>query len=228
MIVKRLYKKLRESAARRLSPVRSQADDLYNKYRDFTMIPQEKYADNLLLANQFRDVRGCLVECGVWRGGMIAGLSEMLPGRRVYLFDSFEGLPPAKEIDGIDAVAWQADKNSSTYYDNCRAEIQFAEMAVRKAGADAKIIKGWFNETLAKSDVTSIAVLRIDSDWYESTMECLVNFFPKVVTGGLIIIDDYYVWDGCSRAVHDYLSQHSLISRVRCTAKSVAYISKQD
>src|ERR1700691_2837846 len=70
------------------------------KYREFTMIPQIAYISNLLLCCDKAPKEGCIVEAGLWRGGMSAAMADTLPGRLHYLFDSFEGLPPAKEIDG--------------------------------------------------------------------------------------------------------------------------------
>jgi O-methyltransferase len=73
---------------------------------------------NLLIVDQRRHVKGCIIECGVWRGGMIAGIAEILGVEREYfLFDSFEGLPLATAVDGVRATAYQKDIQSPTYYD---------------------------------------------------------------------------------------------------------------
>jgi O-methyltransferase len=196
---------------------RLRAHTTYTKYRDFTMIPSGWYAANLLIAADLAPKHGCIIECGVWRGGMSAGLADTLPGRTHFLFDSFEGLPPAKvDVDGADAIAYQRDKNHPAYHDNCRAERSFAEKAMgRSAAGKFTLMQGWFNETLPEfAPPEPIAVLRLDGDWYESTMDCLNALYPHVVKGGLILIDDYYTWDGCARAIHDYLSTHKLTDRI--------------
>ena len=91
------------------------------------------YVANLCIVRALQSVPGCVVECGVWRGGMIAGIAEVLgPEREYILFDSFEGLPPAKEIDGEAALAWQSDKSSPLYHDNCAAEQKFAAEAMAR------------------------------------------------------------------------------------------------
>lgn len=204
---------------------------LYNTYKDYTMIPKESFLDNLDLALRYSNISGCVVECGVWRGGMSGALAELLGDKRkYYLFDSFEGLPPAKEIDGKKALQYQKDTDSPLYFDNCNAPIHYAEEAMKKSNVTKyKIIKGWFNKTLPKWSGEPIAILRLDSDWYESTTDCLENLYKYVRPGGLIIVDDYYNWDGCTRAVHDYLSKYKLsdrISRTNETKSAVCYIVK--
>lgn len=190
----------------------------YAKYREFTMVGENWFVDNLLVAADRAPKTGCIVECGVWRGGMSAALADTLPGRTHFLFDSFEGLPPAKaELDGAAAIAYQRDKNHPAYHDNCRAERGFAEkaMSISRAGR-YELVQGWFSETVPHFvPPEPIGLLRLDGDWYESTMECLTALYPKVMPGGLVLIDDYYTWDGCARAVHDYLSSHKLVSRLQ-------------
>jgi O-methyltransferase len=182
------------------------------------MISQSTYVNNLQLAELIRDVPGCVVECGVWRGGMIAGMGVVLgPKRDYFLFDSFEGLPPAREIDGKAAIEWQRNPNPPTYNDNCTASPEFAEQAMQRAGVSSfHLKKGWFDQTLPEFRPPSpIAILRLDADWYDSTMICLSHMFDLVAPGGLIVLDDYYTWDGCSRALHDFLSQRQAVERIR-------------
>ena len=202
---------------------------IFKKYAYFTMISRGLYKENLNLAQRVM-VEGDVVECGSWRGGMIAGIAEVLgKKRKYYLYDSFEGLPQAQAIDGASAIAWQKDTKSTLYFDNCTADINDANRAMERAGVQYECIKGWFNDTLPSNTVESIALLRLDGDWYDSTMICLKHFYPKVATGGLILIDDYPTWDGCSRAVHDYLSSIQSKSRIgRGSKNGVAFIIKND
>lgn len=191
---------------------------LYRKYNSFTMLSKRDFFDNLELVKKNKYLEGSLVECGVWRGGISAAMAEALGNNRTYyLFDSFEGLPPAKEIDGETAINWQKKTDAPNYYNNCAAEIEWATKAMKlSAATNYKIIKGWFCDTLPDFDKNeSIAILRLDGDWYDSTMECLTNLYPLVVQGGIILIDDYLAWDGCSRAVHDYLSRNNLSCRIK-------------
>ena len=169
------------------------------------MIPENIYTGNLHLAAEVKDIQGAIVECGTWRGGMIAGIADILGASRQYrLFDSYEGLPPAKEIDGEAALAWQRDTSSPIYYDNCRASEEEARQAMSMSAAtDFDLVKGWFSDTLPAAEVGPIAILRIDADWYESTKQVLDSLASYVVPGGLIVVDDYHTWTGCTRAVNE-------------------------
>ena len=204
---------------------------VFSRFSGDTLVRFGDYCANLRLAEQFRHRSGAIVECGTWRGGMIAGLASRFgPGRAYYLFDSFEGLPAAQEIDGDSARRWQADTRSPEYYDNCRASLEDAERAMRRAGVpNAKIVKGWFEETLPRAVIPEgIALLRMDADWYASTRCVLDNLFHQVVPGGGVIVDDYHCWDGCARAVHDFLSREKRSERIRTFNDRVAYIIKND
>src|ERR1051325_7672468 len=111
----------------RHNPVTSEYRKLFNKYRDYTMIPEGEFIVNLDLVHKFLNIKGDIVECGVWKGGMTAAIAELSNEQKmVHLFDSFEGLPPAKEIDGEAALAWQSNTTAPNYYDNCTADESFA------------------------------------------------------------------------------------------------------
>jgi O-methyltransferase len=219
-IIKKVLSKLR------LADQKQKAKKIYNKYKDFTMIPSLIFVDNVLICDNINSIDGCIVECGVWRGGMIAGIYEFSQIKRnCILFDSFEGLPIVKENDGEAAKTWQ-ENNNGVGLDNCKAEISFAEKAMELSNSkNHQIVQGWFDQTLPITKINEpIAILRLDGDWYDSTMVCLENLYPLVTENGIIIIDDYYAWDGCSRAVHDYLSKNNLPLRISQTTNGVCYI----
>ena len=205
----------------------------YETFKNYTMVRPNTYISNLQLVDKYFDssLNGHIVECGSWKGGMIAGISKLIGnGHFYYVFDSFEGLPPAQTIDGEKALSWQSDTSSDLYYDNCRAEQKDVEKALSIAGiTNYRLVKGWFNESLTEFPASEkISLLRLDGDWYDSTLQCLEALFPKVSEGGLVIIDDYYAWQGCAQAVHDYLSNNSLSYRIRQFNNDVAFIIKQD
>ena len=223
-----LYRKFRSAVDREVQVRRY--GRIYDRFKEFTMISRGAYINNLILAQRIASVPGCIIECGVWRGGMSAGLAAVLGNSRQYLlFDSFEGLPPAKEIDGEGALNWQKNKQAENYYDNCTAGEEFATRAMTLAGAKSfKLAKGWFDKTLpAFRPPEPIALLRLDGDWYESTMVCLKSLYEFVAPNGLIILDDYHTWDGCSRALHDFLSQRSAIERIR-SLDNICFLEKCD
>jgi O-methyltransferase len=204
---------------------------IYKRYSAFTMIDKYTYIKNLEIADSYRQVRGCVVECGVWRGGMSAGLADVLgPDREYFLFDSFEGLPPAEEIDGPAALRWQANTQSPGYHDNCKAPADDARTAMRlSAAAHFSLFKGWFHETLPGfRPPEPIALLRLDADWYESTLICLKHLYPYLAPGGVAIIDDYQPWDGCARAVHEFLFGHTSggVPRIRQYKNDVYFVIK--
>lgn len=192
---------------------------IYGKFKDYTMVGPKTYVANLEVISRWRPVGGAVVECGTWRGGMIGGIAFLLGSTRDYwLFDSFEGLPEARvEVDGIAAVKWQTGVDPDNFHNNCTADESAAREAMHVAGiGNPHIIKGWFSESLQTfDDLSGIALLRLDGDWYDSTMDILKILFPQVKPGGLIVVDDYYTWDGCARALHDYLSQCCRPERIR-------------
>ena len=199
--------------------------NLYQKYQKYTMIADAGvYAVNLHLAAMVAGVDGAIAECGTWRGGMIAGIADVLgSGRSYYLCDSFQGLPPVKEIDGAAAKAWQDDTTSPTYYDNCTASEEDAQSAISMSPAkDYQIVKGWFEDTLPKLPERPIALLRMDADWYDSTKCILDNLADRVVPGGLIVIDDYYTWEGCTVAVNEFAARNKWQIRQK---RGVCYVA---
>ena len=202
---------------------------LYAKYRTYTMMPEELFSAELNLVRTIT-AAGLIVECGVWRGGMSAAMADTLPARTHYLFDSFEGLPPVEPVDGPAAAAWQADVTSPRYYDNCRVECSFAEQAMQMSAAKAfHLVVGWFCDTLPTFVCPEpIAVLRLDCDWYSSMKPCLETLMPHLAPGGLVLIDDYHLWDGCARAVHEYLSGTGSTLRIKTCPAGVTYLQKGD
>ncbi len=135
-------------------------------------------------------------------------------GRSVWMFDSFEGLPELNPDDGSPEVFALA-----AAMDNCRADLADVEEQARRLGLSDQvhIVKGWFDETLPASvkQIGTIAVLRIDADLYRSVKACLEWLVPLVSAGGFVVLDDYFSWAGCTKAVHEYLAEHNLSYPIR-------------
>ena len=195
------------------------------KISPFTMIPTESLIDlahqvNAVLIN---DIPGSFVECGVWRGGASFLMADILrqagvKDRKVWLFDSFEGLPAPQGIDGSAALEWARQTDSPRYFDNCYASLEEVQGIGTELGLApyTELVKGWFEETLpaSRERIGPIAILHIDCDWYSSVLCCLESLYDQVVDGGFVILDDYYEWDGCAVAVHEFLGKRRLSHRI--------------
>lgn len=194
---------------------------ILEKVRPFTMVPAESLIDLSRVARAVLTygIPGAFVECGVWRGGSSFLMAEMLRragahDRKVWLFDSYEGLPAPKEIDGPKALEYTQNTDSPWYHDNCSASLELAQNAAAELGLTSytEFVKGWFDQTLVsnRDRIGPIAILRIDADWYDSVRCCLEGLYDQVVEGGFVIFDDYYTFDGCAIAAHEFLGKRGL------------------
>lgn len=170
---------------------------------------------------------GAFVELGVARGGCAALMAAILfdeklgaqSDRRLWLFDSYEGLPePTREdycgTDGISDVT--GDHVHSLHQGDCLGtldQVKSLLFETFKLPVERIVfVKGWFQDTVPqeKSKIGAIAILRMDGDWYESTKTCLEGLYDQVIVGGAIVIDDYLSCYGCKRAVDEFVAKRSL------------------
>lgn len=163
-----------------------------------------------------RHIPGGIVECGVWRGGSIMAVAITLlqesDVRDLYLFDTFAGMTePTKydaDWDGNSAEQFYNAWKNGTYDPNwCVASLEDVKRNVLSTGYPEDrihFIKGDVLQTIPHHDIGDIAILRLDTDWYESTRHELKWLYPKVRPGGFLIIDDFGYWQGCRRAVEEY------------------------
>lgn len=153
------------------------------------------------------NVPGDLIETGVWRGGAVIFMRGVLKtygvtDRIVWAADSFDGLPPP---------------NPSTYPQDAGLHLeQYRELAVsidevrrnferyQLLDDQVRFLEGWFRDTLPQAPIQKLALLRLDGDLYESTMDALRGLYGRVSRGGYVIIDDYSVIPACRQAVHDF------------------------
>jgi O-methyltransferase len=195
--------------------------------RPFVMPPVSEAAlvdlANLVQLVLDQHIQGDFVECGVWRGGSGLLMADLLRQagarqRKVWLCDSFQGMPPVEAIDGPVAIAEATDPESPLSSQNSRVALEevrqtFAELRL----ADyVEFVPGWFHETLPawRERIGRIAILRLDCDWYASVRACLENLYDQVVEGGFVVLDDYFAYDGCAVAVHEFLGQRRLAHRI--------------
>lgn len=167
---------------------------------------------------------GDLVECGVYRGGssMAAALALRAQGdltRRLWLFDTFEGMTEPTALDvklknGAAAAAkFEALRTGANSADWCAAPIEQVERNMRSTGYPAenlRIVKGPVEETLLRDIPDRIALLRLDTDWYTSTRIEMERLYPRVSQGGVLIVDDYNSWAGARQAVDEYLHSRGI------------------
>jgi O-methyltransferase len=163
-------------------------------------------------------IGGDLVECGVWRGGsmMAAALTLLRLGaddRRLHLFDTFAGMPMPEEHD-VSLTGWVSDAldrwrrdQRPEHNDWAYAPVEAVRENVLSTGyppENVRVVKGMVEDTVPGQAPESIALLRLDTDWYGSTRHELEHLYPRLVPGGVLIIDDYGSWAGARKAVDEY------------------------
>lgn len=187
-----------------------------------------------------RGIPGALVECGVWRGGTVLAMVLRLQSlgvtdREVYLYDTFEGMtePTSLDTSTFDEPAllgWKrAQATGQTAWDWVFGPEAFNVESVKEllfsSGYPRErlhFVVGPVEDTIPGTMPDQIALLRLDTDWYESTRHELVHLYPRLVDGGALIIDDYGHWHGCRKAVDEYFEREGrplLMSRVDYTGR---------
>lgn len=194
----------------------SEFSSLYRQVRTSTM------CSNFRLRGLYRAVRhvvsrnipGVIVECGSARGGsaalMALTLRRLGAQRKLWLFDTFEGLPAPTSQDPDFELADLFTGTCVGALDEVRGLFNRLNVA-----DDVEFVKGLFQQTLPVSAVSRIAVLHIDGDWYESVKVCLDSFYDKVVPYGVIQLDDYGYWKGARKAVDEFLARRGIQSPLR-------------
>jgi O-methyltransferase len=174
------------------------------------------------------NVPGDIVECGVWRGGsaMVAAMTLLKlnqTDRTIWLYDTYEGmtLPSEKDVDADGRSAlmrWNTEwattsKEGGAGSDWCYASIDEVRANVLSTGfpeSNLRFVKGKVEETIPKEAAERIALLRLDTDWYDSTYHELVHLFPRLSSpGGILILDDYGSWKGAREATDKYFAEQN-------------------
>lgn len=169
------------------------------------------------------NIQGAMVECGVWRGGsimiIIMTLMELgITDREIYLYDTFAGMPAPTKHDWHktknDAIKkYNAAKVSNALCNWCYVPLDAVKENIYKLGYPKNFIHfvaGKVEDTIPTTIPENISLLRLDMDWYEAYKHALEYLFPLVLTGGTLINDDYYYWQGCKKAVDEYFVTHRL------------------
>jgi len=237
LIVGRAHAVLHSDAVirRRFPDVDRRVVDIFNRVKPCTMTSPERV---FALCDAVRYVvaariEGAVVECGVWRGGSSMAAALMLRAlgaadRDLHLFDTFEGMSAPTEHDrraggpaaadllaasGKDAKVW-----AYSPLDEVRANLQSTGYPMERV----YFVQGKVEDTIPEHAPDTIAILRLDTDWYESTRHELEHLFPRLAVGGVLIIDDYGAWEGARRAVDEFIDAQKvriLLNRIDETGR---------
>lgn len=152
------------------------------------------------------NIPGDFIETGVWRGGVPIFIKGFLAAhgiadRKIWLADSFEGLPKPERVHEVDLdYSKQAFPSLAVSLEEVRSLFERYHLY----DENVMFLKGWFKDTLPNTSIERLALLRLDGDLYESTMDALVNLYDKVSDGGFVIVDDYHSFPGCKDAVDEF------------------------
>lgn len=189
----------------------------------YTMTSQERI-HALVHATRYithESIAGDIVECGVWAGGSVMAVARTLlelgvRDRDIWLFDTFEGMtkPTDDDVDyaGSEAAPeFEEKRTGDDSSDWCAASLEQVRDAVTSTGYPAErlhFVKGRVEDTIPANGPETIALLRLDTDWYESTRHEMEHLYPRLQPSGVLIIDDYGHWAGSKKAVDEYIERH--------------------
>jgi len=198
---------------------------IYDKVSGFTMTSPERIYSLIEAINyvEKNKIGGDIVECGVWKGGSMMAVAEVLKthnslSRELYLYDTFDGMSEPTELDrtyfGRDAASLlneNEDKELNLVWAYSTLESVRERMAATGYPGDKiNYIKGKVEDTIPGKIPAKIAVLRLDTDWYESTRHELIHLFPLLTVGGVLILDDYGYWQGARKAADEYFRENNI------------------
>jgi O-methyltransferase len=166
-------------------------------------------------------IDGDFVECGVWRGGsmMVVAKTLKLMGdttRKLYLYDTFAGMsqPTEKDIrfDGTSAhdLIRTVYKDVGTWCYAAKNEVAKNLLSTGYPESNLVLIEGKVEQTIPQTVPAQICLLRLDTDWYQSTKHELTHLYPNLVQNGVLIIDDYGHWQGAKQAADEYFNQYPI------------------
>ena len=201
----------------------SEDNETVQLVRDYTMTSLERIRALCSAVRYIEEAKidGAIVECGVWRGGSMMAVAKTLlnrgtTDRELFLFDTFEGMTNPGPYDVAvtgESAASLLQESPRTEEDRmwCYAPMEKVAQALARTGYPelrTHLIPGRVEDTLESKAPEAIALLRLDTDWYESTRHEMEVLFPRLRQGGVVIIDDYGHWQGARRAVDEYVRTH--------------------
>ncbi|MEX0636016.1 MAG: TylF/MycF/NovP-related O-methyltransferase, partial [Ferruginibacter sp.] len=199
--------------------------NIFKKVQPFTMTSPERIY-SLMEAVKYicrHKIEGDIVECGVWKGGSMLAVAETLVNQKIsdkqlLLYDTFEGMPEPTEHDqdftGNNAHAiLNKNQNKEENLVWAYSPLDAVQKTLSLSSYDKKNIRyivGKVEDTIPQDIPEKIALLRLDTDWYESTKHELIHLFPRLQKGGVLIIDDYGFWKGARKAVDEYFAENNI------------------
>ncbi|NQT86626.1 class I SAM-dependent methyltransferase [bacterium] len=199
--------------------------ELWRFVRRFTMTGRERIF-TLCRSVEYivrNNIQGDMVECGVWKGGSMMAIARTLMAegqttRTLHLFDTFEGMAEPGENDAMLAgdghtASEIMEEMNAQNKKWCYSPLEEVRRNMLMCGYDEdrlRFVKGKVEDTLPENAPDQIALLRLDTDWYESTYHELVHLYPRLSVGGVMVIDDYGWWAGQRKAVDQYVEENNL------------------
>jgi hypothetical protein len=210
---------------------------IFNWVKPFTMTSIERvkvFLDAIQYVSN-SNIPGDIVECGVWKGGSVMAailqLNRLERKRNLWLYDTFEGMSEPTDSDednrgrkALDRLQKEDKYTSNVWAYSTLEEVKKNIEKINSSKLNLNYIKGKVEDTLQdQSNIPNeIAILRLDTDWYESTKAELEILYPRVQKGGVVIIDDYGHWKGCKKAVDEFIENNDLqifLTRVDYTCR---------
>ncbi len=194
--------------------------DVITAVRPYTMTSNDKLHALITASRYIRDHRiaGDVVECGVWRGGSMHAVARtLLAGgdteRDLYLFDTFEGMPPPEENDvrqdgrSAQELLEEGTREQTIWAYASLEDVKAGFQTVPYPEERVHFVQGKVEDTVPQQAPDKIALLRLDTDWYSSTKHELEQLYPRLVSGGVLILDDYGWWQGARQATDEWLQE---------------------
>jgi O-methyltransferase len=199
-----------------------ESKEIIKAVRPYTMTgPDKLYA--LIQAVRYvtrHRIPGDIVECGVWRGGSMQAAARSLiaagdTSRDLHLFDTYEGMPPPSDRDtrrsdersAEELLAAESPENSKVWAVATLEDVQQGFAQVPYPAEKVHFVQGKVEDTIPGHAPGQISILRLDTDWYESTRHELEHLYPRLSPGGVLLLDDYGYWEGAREAVDEFLEE---------------------
>ena len=174
-------------------------------------------------------VPGDLIEAGVWRGGVTIFMRAILRAhgvrdRTVWVADSFAGMPRPDSARYPEDGCYDLSGFKSLAVPVGEVRANFARYGL--LDGQVAFLEGWFRDTLPAAPIERLAVMRLDGDYYQSTMEALTYLYPRLSPGGFVILDDYFVLSPCRKAVDEFRASHGITEELLDIDGTAAYWRK--